>query len=381
MANVDRFFPEELLLSSNSERLEYFQKKAFVPHRNIDNALKQLLECVVEPAGTSLYLVFGCTGSGKSTLLRQLNKRLNEQFKEELFSNPGRIIVAGVEAREEPGKFNYKDYYIRTLEALQEVLIQHKILYPSLMGEKTNLIDDPSNGDAAAYRRAVEKTLKNRGLIAFTVDESQHLLMAAGAAQALRQFNWMKSIANLSETTHILFGTYELLSCRTWNGQIGRRSEDVHLARYSAEDNKDYIELIRVIQTLFKKMPLQSEPDFEKHYAYLIEYCLGCVGVLKDWLHRSLRIALNDNAKTLLTKHLKKGELSAVRRKQIREEVERGEQVLQEEKSLDRQLAVNSPNSQPAQTDKPKPGNSRPGQRKPKRDPVGGADQPSAVQG
>jgi energy-coupling factor transporter ATP-binding protein EcfA2 len=380
MGDVIKSFPEKLLLSSNSEKLEYFQKKAFVPHQKIDNALKQLLECITEPAGTSLFLVFGCTGSGKSTLLRQLNKRLNEHFKEELLNNPGRIIVAGVEVREEPGKFNYKDYYIRSLEALQEVLIQHKILYPSLTGEKIKSSDDPSNGDAAAYRRALEKALKNRGLVAFTLDESQHLLMAAGAAQVLRQFNWVKSIANLSETTHVLFGTYELLNCRTWNGQTGRRSEDVHLARYLAESEADYIELIRVIRTFLGKMPLRSEPSLEKHYDYLIEYCLGCVGVLKDWLHRSLRTALNDNAKTLLVEHLKKGELSAVRRKQIREEAERGEQILKLEESVNQPSTTNLSDSQPAQADKPKRGNSRPGQRKPKRDPVGGSDQPSAAQ-
>lgn len=57
------------------------------------------------------------------------------------------------------------------------------------MEEGRMLIDDPSKGDAAAYRRALEKILKNRGLVAFTLDEAQHLLMAVGSAQVLRQFN------------------------------------------------------------------------------------------------------------------------------------------------------------------------------------------------
>ncbi|MBD2070282.1 ATP-binding protein [Leptolyngbya sp. FACHB-671] len=380
MANVDRPLSEDLLLSSNSEKLEYFRKKVFAPHRNINNALKQLLECVVEPAGTSLFLVFGCTGSGKSTLQHQLHKRLNEQFKAEVLSNPRRIIVAGTEVREEPGKFNYKDYYIRGLEALSEVLIQYKILYPSLIGENSKPISDTSNGDSAAYRRALEKALKNRELIAFTLDEAQHLLMAAGAAQMLRQFNWMKSIANLSETTHVLFGTYELLNCRTWNGQTGRRSEDIHLARYLPDKKEDYTELIRVIPTFLRHMPLHEESDLEKHYDYLCEYCLGCVGVLKDWLHRSLRIALNDNAKTLLVKHLKKGELSVTRRNQIREEAERGEQILRNESLGERKPAANPSDSEQPQSNKSKQGNPRPGQRKPKRDPVGESEQSSTAQ-
>lgn len=93
MANVtDRPFSEDLLLSSNGEKLEYFQEKVFAPHRNINNVLTQLLDCVVEPAGTSLFLVFECTGSGKSTLRYQLHKRLNERFSSELLSNPERIV-------------------------------------------------------------------------------------------------------------------------------------------------------------------------------------------------------------------------------------------------------------------------------------------------
>lgn len=126
MADVtERPFSKELLLKSSSEKLEYF-KNTFAPHRNIKDALEWLLNCVIEPAGTSVYLVFGCTGSGKSTLLRQFRKRLNEHFKEELLRNPGRIIAFETEIHEEPGKFNYKDYYIRNLEALQEVLIEYK---------------------------------------------------------------------------------------------------------------------------------------------------------------------------------------------------------------------------------------------------------------
>lgn len=63
-------------------------------------------------------------------------------------------------------------------------------------------------------------------------------------------------MANLSGTPHILFGTYELLNCRTWNGQTGRRSENIYLARYFPEDKKDHVELMRVIQTFLRYMPV-----------------------------------------------------------------------------------------------------------------------------
>lgn len=374
-----RPFPEELLLKSKSEIMEHFYN-VFVPHRNAKEALELLLNRIPYPAGTSIFLLFGCTGSGKTMLLGQLHKRLNEMFQQELLDDPGRIISSGMEVREEPGKFDYRDFYIRGLETLCEVLIGHKILYPSLMpDDPSRLIVNPSEKTVAAYRRAWEKALENRKLLVFSLDEAQHLLMAAGPGQILRQFDWIKSIANLSRMTHLLCGTYELLNCRTWNGQTGRRSEDIHLARYHAEVKNDYTELVRVIKTFLRKMPLRDKPKLEKYYGYIIEDCLGCVGVLKDWLHRSLGLALDDDAKTLLLKHLKKGALTPIRRQQIREEAERGEQILKQEASGKQQTEANSSRNQEDQPGKNK-GNSRPGQRQPKRDPVGGADQLNIAQ-
>lgn len=72
------------------------------------------------------------------------------------------------------------------------------------------------------------------------------------------------SIANLTGTIHILFGTYELLNCPTLNGQVGRRSEDIHLSPYYADQPEDVAEFIRVTNTFQRHLPLQKEPDAGK---------------------------------------------------------------------------------------------------------------------
>lgn len=146
--------------------------------------------------------------------------------------NPGQIAVAGTEAIPAiVGKFSYKDYYTRALEALNEVLIEYKVACCFSRDEENDsgLVSRAYRQDAPALRRAMEKVFRYRQLKAFTVDEAQHLFMMAGGHQMLHQMNWIKSIANLTGTVHILFGTYELLNCPTLNGQIGRRSEDIHL--------------------------------------------------------------------------------------------------------------------------------------------------------
>lgn len=368
----ERPFPLEFLKQPSSQKLDYFKEKVIVPHRNLRELLEELLAKILAPTDALVYLVFGVTGVGKTRLKRELENRLLKKLLEDLLVNPGRIAVAGIEAPgSEGGKFSHKDYYIRVLEALEEVLIEYKVDYGLSEGddrESGRLLGTP-NKESRALRRAMEKVFIRRQLKAFMVDEAQHLFEVAGGRQMLNQMNWIKSIANLTSTAHVLFGTYELLNCPAVNGQMGRRSEDFHLARYYIDAKADFAEYERVIKTLQRHLPLLREPELEKHCEYLMTYSLGCVGILKSWWVTSLRIALADDAKMLTLKHLQKGELSPARRKQIQQEAEAGERrqwaLLQDDKD--------SVASRPAkQSDTQSRVNSRRvGERKPQRDPVG----------
>jgi hypothetical protein len=186
----------------------------------------------------------------------------------------------------------------------------------------------------------------------------------------LHQINWIKSIANLTSTVHILFGTYELLNCATLNGQVGRRSEDIHFSRYHSEIPEDVAEFIRIIRTFQRHIPLPTEPNLEPHYEYLFSGSVGCVGLLKNWMARSLRVALAEEAHNLSAKHLKQGAFSFDRIKKIREEAEQGERLFRNEPNFSNKKPLKEfDTGLPVITDSSK--KSRVGQRKPKRDPVG----------
>lgn len=367
-----RSFPEELLFQSNETKTNYF-KGITIPHRKLKEALDVLLINILEPADTLVFLVFGVTGVGKTTLRLRLEKMLLEELLPSLRQNPGQIAVTGIEAiPAERGKFSYKDYYTRALEALKEVLIEYKVDYgfPSDAEKDSGWLNQAYYKDAPALRRAMEKVFRYRQLKAFTIDEAQHLLMMAGSHQMLYQMNWIKSIANLTGTAHILFGTYELLNCPTLNGQVGRRSEDIHLSTYQADDPEDIAEFIRVVRTFQRHIPLVQEPNLEQHYEYLFSGSVGCVGLLKNWLTRSLRVALAEEARTLNTKHLRQGALGASRINKIKEEAEQGFRRFQEESgSVDRKYSTEYGIQMPVFSCAPKKG--RVGQRKPKRDAVG----------
>ncbi|MEH2315239.1 MAG: ATP-binding protein [Nostoc sp.] len=365
-----RFFDLELLKKPSLEKLAYF-KGITVPHRNLKEVLNELKANILEPADTSVFFVFGVTGIGKSTLIKRLQKILLEDFLEDLLSNPGQIGVASVEASSpSQGKFNHSDYYIRALESLNEVLINYKVDYGIFETERSydsKSIVPTVIKNTSTLRRAMEKVFINRQLRVFIVDEAQHLFATAGGHQLLNQMNWIKSIANFTKTIHILVGTYELLNCSTISGQIGRRSQDIHIARYHELLQEDVIEYSTVIQTLQRHLPLLEEPQLETQCEYLLQYSIGCVGMLKSWLVRALRISIEENATTLTLKHLKKAEFSASRRKQILEEAEAGEKRLQSDDKSDSAASL-----QRQQNTNPNLQSQGVGNRRPKRDLVGG---------
>lgn len=366
-------FPGELLRESQCSRLNYF-RSITVPHLRLKEAYNALIRTIHEPAGETIIFVFGPTGVGKTTLRQRTEKMLVEEALPDLTLNPGRIAVAGVEAiPPERGNFSHQDYYIRALEALAEVLISYKVDYslPDYRGHSGGQITISQSQNTAALRRALEKAFLHRQLMAFMVDEAQHLLAMAGGHTLLQQMNWIKSIANVTGTPHVLVGTYELLNCRTLSGQLGRRSMDIHLSRYHVNCTEDVSEFLRILQTFGCHMPLEEEPDLEEYCEYLLDYSIGCVGVLKNWLTKSLRIALEEGATTLKSKHLKQGEPSPSRRQQIREEALFGEKRLRDESTEADFEERDALSKQQQKAPKSQPKRGRVGKRNPKRDPVG----------
>ncbi len=326
----NRPFSQEILKQSKENKLKYF-KEVIVPHRNIRSLLERLLKNAIEPDDALVYLVFGVTGVGKSRLKAEFEKRLLRHLQDEILANPGSLIVGGIEVDSaEGGKFNYSDYYIQALESLREVLIEYKENYDINIDNDNddNLWGDHEGKNAKALRRTIQKVFLHRDLRAYTLDEAQHLFDVAGGRQINVQMNWIKSLANKTQTVHILFGTYDLLKCQEVNGQVGRRSEDYYLPPYYLDGIEDQQEYIKVIKTLQQHFPVDIAPQLEERWEYFMEYSIGCIGILKSWCYRALKTALDDNAKTVRMKDFEARELSAGRRRKIKEELEEGERRL-----------------------------------------------------
>lgn len=369
-------FPPELLAKPTADRLAYFRGKV-VAHPLLVNAYEQLQTLIREPAGVSLVFVFGPTGVGKSTLCQRLEEKITERALSESGPNPGRISVVCVEAvAPETGNFNWKDFYHRALDACHEPLIEQKLdAVGRNAGSNSHISLSQTKPSLTELSRAFESCLKHRQLDAFIIDEATHLGKVTSGRRQLDQMDKLKSLANLTQTLLILVGTYELLHLTNLNGQLSRRSADIEFSNYRFANPEDVRNYKGVLRTFEQHLPLPSPPDLVTDYGYFYERSLGCVGILKDWLLRSLADALAHDAPTIDRACLERNALSDFKLLQNAREIQAGKDLLADRKERMGEIraALGMASAAPvAQPIAPQSKKARVGTRRPGRDPVGG---------
>ena len=321
-------FPLELLSQSLDARLKYFQEKV-VAHPHLKETHQRLWQTIQQPTGTSLIFVFGPTGVGKTTLRCRLEQQLWEAGWAAIERDPGHIPVVGLEvAVADADSFRWRDYYKRALMALNEPMIDRKILPAPIASERAELRDSGRYKVTAELRWALEQALRHRRPAAFIVDEAQHFKRIASGRRLLDQMDTLKSLANLSGTTHILIGTYELLAFAHLSAQLDRRSYEIHFPRYHIDIPEEMLAFKRVLLTFQRHLPLTGEPDLVAQAEYFYEHSLGCVGVLKDWLTRALAATLEDGQETLTQAILEKQALPTRKLLRMAREIREGEDTL-----------------------------------------------------
>ncbi|WP_448267970.1 AAA family ATPase [Nostoc sp. DSM 114159] len=370
--------PLELLTRPALERLAYFENYT-VGHPRLNEVAEILMRTIAEPAGASFIFIYGPSGVGKTTLRLFVEQKLTELALPKLESDRGRVPVVGVEAvAPESRNFNWKDYYTRALIALEEPLIDYKFDYGvrGISRDNFGKVNVESKVVAPALRRALENALIHRHPDVFFVDEAQHFGKMASGYKLQDQLDCLKSVANMTGILHCLLGTYELLTFRNLSGQLSRRSVDIHFRRYCADTPKDVKAFKSVLLNFKQRMPLAEPPDLVTHWEYLYERTLGCVGILKNWLTRALKDALDQEATTVTLKDLQKRAWSVAQCQIMFNEIKEGEKQLSEKETdiqkLRSDLKLEKETiTQPEETPKTTPPPRKRGKRKPKRDPIG----------
>ncbi|PSF31746.1 AAA family ATPase [Aphanothece hegewaldii CCALA 016] len=286
-------FPETILEQPIQERLDYFINYTMA-HPHLTMAYQEVMQAVTQAPGTALIFVVGSTGVGKTTLLNRLVQKCTEAALVQMEVDKGKIPIFGVEAKSpEFSQFDWKDFYIRLLKAVNEPLIDKKITYEH---EKANKRDSRST-----WRLSVESALINRRPDAFYIDEAHHLALLPSGQKLKDQPEVIKSLANLAKVKIIPTGTYALLPLVDLGDQLCRRSKTVHFKRYHA-DSDDELEIFQsVVATFQAHLPLSKMPDLVRYWEFLYERSLGCVGMLKDWLSETLSDVLHNHDGSTIT--------------------------------------------------------------------------------
>src|SRR5262244_2293117 len=125
------------------------------------------------------------------------------------------------------------------------------------------------------------------------------------------QLDWLKSLSHTMGVVHVLVGTYDLLDFRNLSGQTARRGHDLHVPRYQFQQEADQIAFQRALRGLLEHVPLQMDLQaLMNHWYDFYERSIGCIGVLKDWLVRTLSATLHRGTATLTLERIQAYALS-----------------------------------------------------------------------
>jgi hypothetical protein len=170
------------------------------------------------------------------------------------------------------------------------------------------------------------------------------------------------------------------------NGQSARRGYDLHFPRYRIQHDADRQAFQGALHSLLLQMPLTLDrQELMNHWPYFYERSIGCVGVLKDWLVRTVAATLQAREQTLTLAMCQRYALSNAQCESMAMDVQAAEHTLQyTEQSREHlwsllgmstlSLSESSAASGPGPLQSPQPAKTRKGrvgERAPTRDAVG----------
>ncbi|WP_243372623.1 TniB family NTP-binding protein [Geotalea sp. SG265] len=367
-------FPAELLDKSAHEKLAYFYNYRG-RHPVLDEVEKQLTRCIYHPYPEEIPLLVGPTGVGKSTVLDFKAKEIIRDDLQNLIDNPGRLSVLMVKApAPENGGFVFKDFNCRLLNAANEPMVNKKLRDDFVVDERVT---------SHELRRAVEAMVRNRQPRVVMIDEADRILAPGTGRTLVNQIECIKHDRQEFKTSLLLSGTYALLALMGLNTQFSRRITPIHFRRYDGRVPKDREAFLNLLMTLVHRMPLKKMPDLINNEAYIFSRSIGCAGLLKDWLFRALRTAVEQNAETITIEDLEREQLPEKELQVLAEHALNGETEMKKQSEasvlLDSLVSYEEPSTKPltssfSQNAPSKKGNRKPGVRNPKRDDVGYSD-------
>jgi AAA domain len=298
LAQEERLFPLELLKAGTTARVKHFASETIV-HQRLEDLADEVEREATYPGEASIIGLIGPAGVGKSTLLRIIERRMRHRMKSEVEADRSRLSCLSVEA---PGTgdavFSWSAFDKRLLLAAEEPFIDSKVNY-------TRTIERRPDGTAEIrakltrgdLRLAVEDMLRYRRPPLLMIDEAANMFDVIGGKAYMNSLDSLKSLSNVSETTMVLFGAYDLVT--PLGPQLSRRFRWVHFPRYNYDAEEDRLAFADALATMQAHMAVPRAPDLLPHVEDMYVASVGCVGLAHTYLRKALAAACDQNLKSV----------------------------------------------------------------------------------
>ncbi len=274
-------------------RLDVF-KAVTVKHEHLQAVDEQLSLWVEEHTDATHVLLCGPGGVGKTTALGVVAERLTHE-EADRFVVP---ILLLEPIPPDQGPYLRLDYYWQIIDALKEHVfvkelvgkVEHLMAAPKATRSKLGAID------WLKMRHVAEQALTRARVKAVFADEGHRLMQGDGSHSVDEQLEWLKSLSNRTKVLHVLAGPYALFGFRNTSGQLARRGRDIHFARYHVENKDERTAFVAALKYLLERVPLEVDLGaLLVRWRWWASGCVGCIGVLKDWLVDAVAATLAQN--------------------------------------------------------------------------------------
>ncbi len=287
---------------TKEERSHAFMRTIAHPHfvatsRALQNAIQ-------ETSGVSLVFVCGPAGVGKTTLKNHVLQRHKRHAP----------ILSLLAKPPLHGSFSWKEFLKSGISALEQPLVGREYISSGDDDEEnTDLVRSGKSRPGSRpltkirdddLRLSLETAMKRHRPGAVIIDDAHHLGRVSSTRQLQNQLNCLKSMAEATETVHVLIGTYELLPLLNSSAQSLAHSCFIHFPRYgsTAEELSQFKAVLRTLQDL---LPFEEATDLLlQQWEFCYERSLGCVAILHVMLARAVHAALCADEKTLSREYL-----------------------------------------------------------------------------